>query len=189
MNEIGLYSGLTERINQSFDFEKILEGAITKEAQIDAIKNLPLPESFKDILLTNNNPEMFKLLDVSNFTDYISGTLASIVVKIIVFIVLFIIIWILLTMLVNVINLIAKLPGLNEVNKFAGAGLGLLLGLAFIFIGFSLMSLIISTNHSPDMVALIEESRIGLFLYNNNPMMDLLNNNIGNNYFWKIIAG
>lgn len=188
MTETGLYKSLSEYINVSFDFENLLEGAVSKESQFDVIGTLPFPEVIKDILATNNNTEMFDLLDVSSFTDYVSSSLASIAVNIIVFIVLFLIIWLVLSVLVNVLDLVAKLPGLKAVNRLAGAGLGLLLGLAYIFIGFAVLSLVISMNQSMDLVTLIDGSIIGSFLYNQNPVMDLLNNNIENNYFWNIIA-
>ncbi len=186
--ETNLYRDLTEYINDKFDFDKILQGVVTKEGELKAIKDLPLPESIKDIITANNNLEMFELLDVSSFAEYISGSLASIVVNVIVFVALFLIIWIALSILINALNLVAMLPGLKEVNKLAGAGVGLLQGIIFIFIGFAVVSLVISVNNSIELVTLIEESTVGSFLYNNNPIMDLLNNNVKNNYFWNIIA-
>jgi len=188
MTETSVYKNLSESISKTFDFEKLLQGAISKESQFDAIKTLPLPENFKEMLTMNNNPEMFKLLDVSSFADYISGSLASIVVNIIVFIVLFIAIYIVLTVAVNMLNLISKLPILNKMNKLSGGALGLLLGIGFLFVGLTVLSIIISTNNSNDIVALIDGSILGSFLYYNNPIMDLLNNNISNNHFWNILA-
>lgn len=158
MNETSLYKNISDTISSNFDFEKLLEGAITKETQLQAIEKLPLPDMFKEILVNNNNPEMFKLLDVSSFQDYISGSLASIVVNIIVFIALFFIIWIVLNILVSVLDLVAKLPGLKQVNKLAGAGLGLVFGLAFIFIGLSVVTLIISVDQNIELVQMVEES-------------------------------
>ncbi len=188
MNETSLYKNISETISSNFDFEKLLEGAITKESQLQAIENLPLPDMFKEILVNNNNPEMFKLLDVSSFQDYISGSLASIVVNIIVFIALFFIIWIVLNILVSVLDLVAKLPGLKQVNKLAGAGLGLVFGLAFVFIGLAVVTLIISVDQNLDLVQMVENSYLGGYLYNHNPIMEFLNNNVDNTYFWNIIS-
>lgn len=188
MDETNLYKNISETISKNFDFEKMLEGAVSSESQLQAIENLPLPEMFKEILVNNNNPEMFKLLDVSSFTDYISGSLASIVVNIIVFIALFLIIWIALNILVGVMDLVAKLPGLKQMNELAGAGLGAILGLFFIFVGFAVISLIISVDQNINLVDMIEASTIGSFLYNNNPIMDFLNNNVDNTHFWNILS-
>jgi len=188
MTETGIYKKLSESISQTFDFEKLLQSAISKETQFDAIKNLPLPENFKEMLTSNNNPEMFKLLDVSSFTDYVSSSLASIVVNIMVFIILFIAIYIVLTILTNMLNLISKLPVLNKMNKLTGGALGLILGIGFVFVGLTILSIVISTNNTTDIVGWIDESMLGSFLYYNNPIMDLLNNNISNNHFWNIIA-
>lgn len=188
MTETSIYKNLAESISETFDFEKLLQGAVSKESQFDAIKALPLPENFKEMLTSNNNPEMFKLLDVSSFTDYISSSLASIVVNIVVFIILFIVIYIVLTLVVNMLNLISKLPILNKMNKLSGGALGLILGVGFIFVGLTVLSIVISTNNTTDILTLIDESMVGSFLYYNNPIMDLLNNNISNNHFWNIIA-
>lgn len=188
MNETGMYQKLSESISETFNFEKLLQGAVSKESQFDAIKALPLPDNFKEMLTSNNNPEMFKLLDVSSFKDYISSSLATIVVNIIVFIVLFIVIYIVLSILVNMLNLISKLPVLDKMNKFSGGALGLVLGLGFVFVGLTVLSIIISTNNTTDVVGWIDGSTVGSFLYYNNPIMDLLNNNISNNHFWNIIA-
>ncbi len=188
MNETPLYKTISKTISSNFDFDMILEGAINKESQIQAIENLPLPDMFKDILINNNNPEMFKLLDVSSFKDYISSSLASIVVNIIVFMSLFLIIWILLNILVGVLDLIAKLPGLKQFNVLAGAGLGFIFGLGFVFIGLAIASLIISLDQNLELVQMIEASQIGGYLYNHNPIMDFLNNNVENTHFWNIIS-
>jgi len=189
MNETGLYEKLSESISKTFDFEQILKEAISKESQFDAIKTLSLPDNLKEMLTSNNNPEVFKLLDVTSFTDYVSGSLASIVVNIVSFLVLFVIIYIVLSVLVNMLNLISKLPVLNKMNKLTGGLLGLVLGLGFIFLGLTLLSIFISTKSTTDILTMIDESSIGSFLYYNNPIMDLLNNNISNNHFWNILAG
>lgn len=188
MTKTGIYKKLSESVSKSFNLEKILEGTASKEAQFEAIKLLPIPENFKDVLSTNNNPEMFKLLDVSSFQDYISSTIASITVNVVVFLIIFIIISILLTVVVSMLNLVAKLPMLNGVNKLAGASLSTLIGVAYVFVGLAVLSVIVSTKNSVDLTNMIEQSKIGSFLYLNNPILDLLNNNITNNHFWKIIA-
>ena len=188
MNETPLYKTIAEKINGNFDFEQLLQGAITKEMQLQAIENLPLPDMFKEILAGNNNPEMFKLLDVNSFTDYISSSLASIVVNIIVFVVLFFVIWIALNILVGVLDLVAKLPGLKQLNELAGAGLGLIFGLLFVFVGFAVVSLIISVDQNIELVKMIEESTVGAFLFNHNPIMEFLNNNVDNTHFWNILS-
>jgi len=188
MTKTDTYKNLSESISKTFNFDKLLEGAVTKEAQFDAIGNLPLPLNFKEMLTSNNNPEMFKLLNVSSFTEYVSSSLATIVVNVIVFLVLFLIIYTILTILVNMLNLLSKLPGLNQVNKLSGAALGLLMGLILVFVALTILSIIISTKNATTLVELIDQSTIASFLFYNNPFMDFLDDNISNNYFWNIIA-
>ncbi len=85
ITQTGIYKNLSEHISSAFDFDRMLDGLTTREAQINAIENLELPENFKEMLIENNNPEMFQVLDVSSFSEYISGSLASVVINVIVF--------------------------------------------------------------------------------------------------------
>jgi hypothetical protein len=94
MTQTGIYDSISEFIDDKFNLQDVLSNVDTKEAQLDFIGDMELPDNITDMLESNNNPEMFDLLDASNFRDYISGSLATIVLNVLVFVALFIVIYI-----------------------------------------------------------------------------------------------
>lgn len=182
------YQFMIDKIEKAFNLDTIIKGTVSKDEQINIIQTLILPKNTKEMLLNNNNTDVFKLLDVSSFKDYISKSLASMAINVIVFIALFIIISILLTVLVKVLNLITKATNLDQMNKVAGATLGALMGLLFVFIGLAIITYILSTKNQANLMTQIDTSFLGSFLYENNPIVDFLSNDIENNHFWKIIS-
>lgn len=188
ITKTSIYSSISKFIDENFDLSKFLGNLDGQEAQLDALKELGLPDNIKDMLEVNNTPEIFKLLNVSNFQDYVSGSLATIALNVIVFIVLFLIIYILLSIAINTLDLIAKLPILKQVNKLAGLGLGIAMGVFLVYIGMLVVSLLISMNFTPDLANLIEESSVASFFYNNNPLDSFLSSNPSTSHFWKTLS-
>ena len=97
------------------------------------IEGLNLPQSVKDALLENNNSEIYKMLGVDQFAEYISMYLADMLINAIASIVLFLAVYILIHLVVRWLDLIARLPILYGLNHIAGALLGLAQGLLFLW--------------------------------------------------------
>lgn len=188
MNSTPIFNKLSESISKAFDLDNIIKSSVNKEEQLNIIQSLGIPKGTREMLVNNNNPDVFKLLDANTFKEYISKSLASLAVNVIVFVILFILISIVLTILVSVMNLITKATHLDQVNKFSGAIVGTLMGLLFVFIGLAVIAFILSTKNQANLLAVIDKSTIGSYLYNNNPIIDFLSNDIENNHFWKIIS-
>ena len=53
-------------------------------AQRTAIERMDLPQTLKDILLENNNNEIYQMLGVQEFTEYVSAYLADILINVLV---------------------------------------------------------------------------------------------------------
>ena len=103
------------------------------------IEGLNLPQSVKDALLENNNSEIYKMLGVDQFAEYISMYLADMLINAIASIVLFLAVYILIHLIVRWLDLIARLPILYGLNHIAGALMGLAQGLLFLWVvGFIL---------------------------------------------------
>ena len=98
------------------------------------IEELPIPEQMKRLLTENNNIEVYKMMGVEFFRDYVGGYLADTILKATVFMVLFLAVFIVLQIVVIWLDLIAKLPILSGINKIAGAVLGGVEALIFIWI-------------------------------------------------------
>lgn len=114
-------------------------------AQRRAIEQLNLPQSVKDVLLENNNSEIYKLLGVEKFAEYVSMYLADMLINAVASIILFLVVYILIHLIVRWLDLIARLPILYGLNHIAGALLGLAQGLLFLWVAGFILNLFSAT--------------------------------------------
>lgn len=137
-NETPVYEMMQQGMERAVGLDEKIEAAggelAEKAAERSVIEALELPEQLKSMLLENNNGEVYRMMGVELFQDYVSGYLADMILRIVAFILLFLIVFILLHIVVIWLDLIAKLPILSGLNKIAGAVLGLAEGMIFVWI-------------------------------------------------------
>ena len=85
---------------------------------------------------------------------------------------LFLIVRISLCIVIGVFDLIAKLPVLNSINKFAGALMGLINGLFIVYLVCAVMILFVP--NTPELKEIIDNSTITKYFYENNLLMMIL---------------
>ena len=139
-----------------------------KNQQISIIDNLTLPDLLKNEIEKNNTAEVYNYLAVNTFTDYVSGYLALAVVNGISFIVSFILATLLIRIFTYALNIIASLPVIRGVNKVAGALIGLVKGIVFVWVGFLVLTILCNTNLGQIVMQLVEEDLFLSYLYNQN---------------------
>lgn len=167
---------ISEKVIQILELDAMDSDVMLKEDEFEAIDKLKLPSALKDMLSKNNNREFYELLVVDTFGGYIGGMMAVVAVNALSFIGVFIVISIILNILTTLLDLVSHLPILNEVNKMAGAGVGLMLGVVIVWVFNILLGFVLSIQATTVLSELIESSVIQKFLYNNNPLMRLLFN-------------
>ncbi|MEX0125004.1 CvpA family protein, partial [Clostridium butyricum] len=102
-------------------------GDISSDApsvQRTIIEKLDLPQNMKSALIENNNSEMYQLLGVQAFTDYVGNYLANKILNSVGFVILFAVVYVAMKMIASWLNIIARLPIISGINKIAGALLG-----------------------------------------------------------------
>ena len=139
-----------------------------------AIENLKLPQSMKDALIENNNSEVYQLLGVDRFIEYVSTYLAGMLINAIVSVLMFLATFILIQLLVRWLDLIARLPIIYGLNKIAGALLGLAHGLLLLWVGGLLLDLFSATPLGASLMDQVRESAWLSFLYQYNLLGFLL---------------
>ncbi|MDE6956766.1 MAG: CvpA family protein [Lachnospiraceae bacterium] len=154
--------------------EIIKKAEIPREQQIAAIESANMPEVFREALISNNNQEVYDQLEVDTFGEYIGAYLAKIIIDMISFLLTFIIVTILVRVVVFALSIIADLPVLNGLNRIAGAGCGVIIGLIFIWIAFLVITLLYNFEFGKQCMEMIEDSKILNFLYENNIIMKTL---------------
>lgn len=148
--------------------------------QRQLIEDLNLPEELKDVLIENNNNEIYKALGVEAFNDYVGSYLVNIVLNVLGFILMFIIVYMLIYLMTNWLDLVVKLPILSGLNKIAGAVLGGVQGVFYLWIISLVVMAFSGTAWATVVIQWIEESRWLSFLYHYNIISKL---------FFRVILG
>ncbi len=136
--------------------------------QRTVIEQLKLPRQMKEILLENNNSEIYELLGVTTFLEYVGNYLTNMILNLVTAVILFVVVNLALRFLIRWLNLIARLPILSGMNQIAGALAGGVQGLLCLWAGCVLADLCSQTAWASAVLAQIETSAWLTFLYQNN---------------------
>lgn len=160
---------LSDSMKQAVGVEPPVQtGESTPSIQQSIIENLNLPQNIKSALIENNNQQVYDLLGVNAFTDYIGNYLADMILNSVGFVILFALVYIVIRLVVGWLDLIAKLPIISGINKIAGALLGGIQGLFFIWILSLLLMACSGTPWGISLIRQVEASPWLSFLYEHN---------------------
>lgn len=148
--------------------------AATPSVQRSIIEGMGLPSQLRDALLENNNSEVYKTLGVNSFTHYVSRYIANSMINIFSFFLLFTIVFGGLRILSVSLNLVARLPIISGINRLAGAVLGGVEAVFFVWIAGLLVTLFSTTAIGQIFVKQIESNIMLTWLYDNNILGKLL---------------
>ena len=137
-------------------------------AQRLVIEGMDFPVQLKQALLENNNNEVYEILGVKTFTQYVSKYLANAIINIIGFLLVFVLVYAAIRVITVWLDLVAKLPVLSGTNKIAGAILGGAEGLFFFWIACLFITAFSGTDLGKMVIHQIEGSSWLSFLYNHN---------------------
>lgn len=132
------------------------------------IENMELPENLKTLLIENNNTEVYELLNVSGFHDYVGAYLANMIINAMSYLIAFLVVFTLLRVVLMALDVVTMLPLLHGINKLAGIVLGLMEGVVFVWIAFLLVTVLCNGSLGQRFFELIRENQFLLFLYNQN---------------------
>lgn len=165
-----LYEAIKSKIAPSVLTESTVQSN-TLAGQSAAINNLQIPGFIKSSLIENNNPEIYKILNVDGLRDYIAGYIANICINIISLILVFIIVSIGLRIIIGILDLISKLPVLSPINNLFGLIFGVISGLINIWLFFIVLFIFQSNPLFEKVFILLEESLIAGLLYEYNLLL------------------
>jgi len=166
-----IYNSINTKIEMMLP---MIEDEAKQSEQVSAIEGLSLPQSIKDSLLENNNVEVYKELAVNDFKEYVSNYLTGIAINALAFSVTFIVILIVLWIICFALNIISKLPILNQINKTAGLFAGLLHGLVVVWLFFILLTVFGGSEWGQKALEAIADNQILSLIYNNNIIIDFI---------------
>lgn len=151
------------------------EGVETsRDAQITLIENAKLPEMFQQLLVANNNDEIYETLGVTRFTDYVGSYLAKLIANIIGYLLTFVVVSIVGRVIIGMLGIIGKLPVIGGLNRIGGAVVGLGTGLVIVWVVFIFITLLYDTEIGKTCFENIAENGFLTNLYNNNILMNYI---------------
>lgn len=147
--------------------EAQLDGSSTTGTQDQSglIESLGLPDFLTEGLAENNNASVYQYLDVTTFTDYVTDYLAVAVVNGVSFLLSFLLATLLIRMVTYALDIIARLPVINGINRITGAVVGILKGLLFVWIAFLILTVFCNTEIGQQILLLVEKDYILKYLY------------------------
>lgn len=165
------YNGVATKVEKLLPFG---EEEIIEEEQSKAIEGLSVPKSIKEGLLKNNTVESYKEMAITGFTQYVSRYITGVIINSLSFIATFIAILLLLLVIFMALDLISKLPLLNQVNKTAGLLAGLVHGLLLVWLFFILLNVFGGTAFGQSVMKLVGENEVLSIIYNNNVLLKFI---------------
>ncbi len=167
MNHTSIRENIGNSIMQTIGAD-LEESHPLPDKQRTIIEELKLPDSIKEALIENNNSEIYQILGVEAFADYLSSYLSEAIIRGLSFILLFALVSAFLRIMVRWMNLFTRLPIIHGMNQLAGAALGGIQGLLYIWIVCMLLPAFAGTMPGMMVMEQIESSNWLYALYQNN---------------------
>ncbi len=162
--------------------EEKIEGFVTEyitedleslvgSAQDEAIDELPLPEILREILKRNNAGDVYKELGVKTFSEYLCRFLSRLVIYAAVCAVVFLVLLIATYVACFLLDIVAKLPILNGMNSLAGAAVGFVQALIYVWVFFLVVTACAGYDWGAECLKMIQDNTFLSFLYENNLLL------------------
>lgn len=164
----GIYQWTKESIEDAIGLEELAGNLHLPAQQRALIEGTPLPESVKKVLVENNNAEIYRILGVEGFVDYITSFLADRIINTLAFVVLFLVMNVGLHILSRCLRIIARLPLFYGLNQIAGAALGLVMALGYFWVVCLALNVFVSTGWGKYLLNSMEEVPWIAYLYHHN---------------------
>lgn len=148
--------------------DKVIEDGLSSEKQKKLIDESKLPKMFQDMLWENNNDEVYEILGVTTFGEYVGTYFAKVITDIVAFLVTLLIVTILVRTILCIVGVIGKLPVIGGMNRVAGGIIGIGTGLIIVWVLFLVVTVFYDNAISQACLTDIADSEILQVLYDSN---------------------
>ena len=170
----GVYGRVDEYVAQNIKDATKSATDTGVESQKTIIENLPLPDSVKKDLNTNNTKNSYAEMKVNSFADYLTKALTDMIISALSFILLFIIIFILLKVLIRVLDLVTKLPVIHAFNAAGGGLVGLIESIFIIWFACIVVTLFSTTDWGKMICDGIASNQVLSWIYDHNLIQQII---------------
>ena len=164
-NYTPVYDTIQEKSQEFVENQLGEKTSLDKTEQSEFVEGLPVPDMLKESLVRNNTVETYRQLAVNSFADYISDSLALMIVNGISFLLSYLFSVIVIRLLGYILDVLAKLPVINGINKTAGAVVGGAKCIVIIWVVFLALTLFCNTSFGQKGMELIQNDTFLNFLY------------------------
>lgn len=151
--------------------EKLEENQLSRNEQFSLLEEAPIPTMFRQMLLENNHKEVYELLGVETFGEYVGAYLAKVVADILAFLIALLVVTIVVRIAMGMLGVLNKLPVIGGVNRIAGGLVGIGIGIVIVWIFFIVVTLLYDTSFGRMCFENIESTPILSSLYEGNLLM------------------
>ncbi|MCR4628879.1 MAG: CvpA family protein [Clostridium sp.] len=148
-------------------------GVNDPSAERTVIEAMPLPEHLKKALIENNNGQVYKILGVDRFADYVAGYLTNSILNILVYLGLFVLVTVAIRLIFWFTSIFSRIPVISGINRTLGAVVGGMIGILCVWI-FMLFVMAFSTTELGSVLsAQIDRSEILTWIGEHNLLISM----------------
>lgn len=147
---------------------------LTRGMQVAVINDLPVPESIKKNILNNNNDEMYDMLEATGVHEYISKSVAVVILNTAVFLILMVMSRIFFFCFSGIVKGLTKLPIVKSIDKLGGGVLGAIKGVIYLWLFFTLLSIMSTFEICQQLIEQIQNNLLLNLLYQHNLLLDIV---------------
>lgn len=158
-------------------------GALGSLSQIDQtklIRSLPLPSFLQNMMLSYNNREGYRSLNVTDFGGYLVQFVANVILNILAFIVTLLLVFVVIWVILKIAGVASHLPFIHLLDRVGGMILGGVQGVIVIWFFFLIISMLTGTKIGLSISELINESKILRPVYQGNALMKIVTDALHN---------
>lgn len=167
---------INEKVVELLHIEDMFQVKFDDSAAVQLLNDLSLPGNVVESLIENYTPVVMDSLKVEGIGDYIGSSVSVMAVNALVFIVVFAILSLALNAVVTLLDIVARLPVLKQMNRMGGFGIGVIIGVLVVWVGGLVLSFVISIQSTEGLTLLIESSILAKLFYYNNPLQNFIMN-------------
>lgn len=168
-----------EELRQSVLSERTSQGTTEIQPETDnhflEIFGIKLPDIITENLL-DSDELADRFLEATGVYDMIAGKIARLAMQGIAFFIVLIVTFLVFHGIGLALKLVDKIPIVNGANRTAGMFAGLVKGFLFVWIAFAIIATGVGTAWGRWLISFIYEAPILTWLYENNPVLDILVN-------------
>ena len=153
---------------------QLRQADVPEDMQTNILRELPLPEVIKSNIIDNNTGDVYELLGVDKFVDYVASYIAHSIINGIAFLLSFTLAIIIVKVALYAINILTTIPGISFINSVGGMLLGGAMAILWVWVFFVVVTVLCNTAFGQVLMKAIERDFLLSLLYDKNVFLPVI---------------